>query len=544
MKPTVWLLSFESSIVRKVGGLGEVPPNIALHLPRHGYEAYVVMPGHSAMRGGEPFAETVIDGVEITYHIVEGPPRHIVVEGGVLSDPRVYHPEVLDAKAILFAKAVAWLSMHHAELGLDAPIVIHGNDWHSVPAMIAAKKVLGEKERGPASVYHIHLLSRKRVDEGYLAAAGLRCGDTVATPGGVKDICRLLREAGGYMDRLGALVSEKLVTVSRHYLYMVLGILGDKGLAERSGVIYNGTTWVFEDIVEEARGYVDAEPSIASMKKWGRVLRRLLLTKLLPETVVETEEWVLDTIRGRNAVLSPNAAPKPFTGDGPLVIMTGRLVGQKGFHVLIRGFEDLVSFIPDIRVLLIVIPVWGSHGLLEELLDLVEIYPENLRVVPGKMHGLYRVAHLAADAMAAPSIYEPFGIMAVEAMASATPVAASCTGGLAETVLDIRRHGVMGTGMHHRPGWTTELVETLASLTLMMEAGYHEPYTRRWNSIVESIPVEDAAQLLLDNPRAPWLIRESCIRRAREYTWDRAAATAAEIYGSITRVVQETGGHG
>jgi glycosyltransferase involved in cell wall biosynthesis len=42
--------------------------------------------------------------------------------------------------------------------------------------------------------------------------------------------------------------------------------------------------------------------------------------------------------------------------------------------------------------------------------------------------------YAAADVAVAPSIYEPFGLVAVEAMASGTPVVVSDTGGLREVV--------------------------------------------------------------------------------------------------------------
>lgn len=42
----IWMLSFESFLVRKVGGLAEVPPRLAEAITRKGYSAVVVTPGH------------------------------------------------------------------------------------------------------------------------------------------------------------------------------------------------------------------------------------------------------------------------------------------------------------------------------------------------------------------------------------------------------------------------------------------------------------------------------------------------------------------
>jgi glycosyltransferase involved in cell wall biosynthesis len=62
------------------------------------------------------------------------------------------------------------------------------------------------------------------------------------------------------------------------------------------------------------------------------------------------------------------------------------------------------------------------------------------------------------DIVAVPSLFEPFGIVAVEAMAQARPVVASAVGGLTETVQD----GV--TGRLVPPGNPQRLAEALRDL--------------------------------------------------------------------------------
>ena len=64
----------------------------------------------------------------------------------------------------------------------------------------------------------------------------------------------------------------------------------------------------------------------------------------------------------------------------------------------------------------------------------------------------------ASDIVAIPSIYEPMGYVALEAMASARPVVASRTGGLSESIQD------NVTGMLFEPGNSLELAKRLERL--------------------------------------------------------------------------------
>ena len=54
------------------------------------------------------------------------------------------------------------------------------------------------------------------------------------------------------------------------------------------------------------------------------------------------------------------------------------------------------------------------------------------------LHSLYRIADLCV----VPSIYEPFGLVALEAMASGCPCVVADTGGLREVVPEDGRAGL------------------------------------------------------------------------------------------------------
>jgi len=111
-------------------------------------------------------------------------------------------------------------------------------------------------------------------------------------------------------------------------------------------------------------------------------------------------------------------------GAGRLVVYAGRLSPHKGVHTLIRAVPAMLRERDDLRIVLIggQTPGTGDNA---EVARLIEREGVGGHVVAG-----YRFvdppevfAHfLAADVCAFPSSYEPFGLVAVEAMALGRPV--------------------------------------------------------------------------------------------------------------------------
>ncbi len=137
-----------------------------------------------------------------------------------------------------------------------------------------------------------------------------------------------------------------------------------------------------------------------------------------PDDLVEVDD--LDALRRRFA------AP-----DEKLVLLIGRLVYEKGFQLALDALPGLIEQAGGLRFL---VAGSGSHeqalrdqaqqlGLMEHGTFLGWIGDDLL-------HSLYRIADLCVI----PSLYEPFGIVALEAMASGCPTIVADTGGLREVV--------------------------------------------------------------------------------------------------------------
>ena len=126
-----------------------------------------------------------------------------------------------------------------------------------------------------------------------------------------------------------------------------------------------------------------------------------------------------------------------------LVLLVGRLVYEKGFQVALEALAPIVRRVSGVRFL-----VAGSGTYEEEL----EEQAESLGLTDHGMflgwigddvlHSLYRIADLCV----VPSIYEPFGLVALEAMASGCPCIVADTGGLREVVPSGERVGLRFNG--------------------------------------------------------------------------------------------------
>lgn len=112
-----------------------------------------------------------------------------------------------------------------------------------------------------------------------------------------------------------------------------------------------------------------------------------------------------------------------------LLFYVGRITYEKGAHVLLQAMPSILSRYPDVRLL-----VAGKNGydLSSQARDLrIENYVKFLGYISDERRDcLYHIVHSAVF----PSIYEPFGIVALEAMQQDCSVIASSVGGLGEVV--------------------------------------------------------------------------------------------------------------
>jgi alpha-maltose-1-phosphate synthase len=181
----------------------------------------------------------------------------------------------------------------------------------------------------------------------------------------------------------------------------------------------------------------------------------------------------------------------------PYVIFVGRITRQKGVPVLLRAASGLI---PEAQLVLLA----GAADTPEQLAEVTELV-DGLRA---NRSGIFWIPEMLpkpeviqllthATVFACPSIYEPLGIVNLEAMACGTAVVGSRTGGIPEVVAE----GETG---------------------LLVSVGEPEPLAEALNT------------LLRDPDRADAMGQAGRKRAVSEFGWPAIAAQTADLYAELT----------
>lgn len=117
--------------------------------------------------------------------------------------------------------------------------------------------------------------------------------------------------------------------------------------------------------------------------------------------------------------------------DEKLILLVGRLVYEKGFHLALEALRPVVRRLGNVRF--VVCGTGTAEADLKEQARKLRLMKHGSFIGwtgDDMLHSLYKVADLCV----VPSIYEPFGLVALEAMASGCLCLVADTGGLREVV--------------------------------------------------------------------------------------------------------------
>jgi starch synthase len=191
--------------------------------------------------------------------------------------------------------------------------------------------------------------------------------------------------------------------------------------------------------------------------------------------------------------------------DKPSVVFVGRITRQKGLIHLVRAAEQ---FDPDTQVVLLA----GAPDTPEIAQQIGDAFG-HLRSTRGNVLWIeemlprqqVRQVLSHATVFACPSVYEPLGIVNLEAMASETAVVASAVGGIPEVVVD----GVTGYLVPYDPAQADDPAAI---------AAFEEDFATKINAVTRD--PEKARAFGLAG-------RQRCID---EFDWSKIAAETVEVY--------------
>lgn len=350
----------------------------------------------------------------------------------------------------------------------------------STHGYVAGEPPLGAADTGGQVVYVLEL-SKKLAELGYQVDLWTRQFEDQPEMDVVNDRVRVLRAPCGGKDflpkeylyrHLGEWCQNFMRFVSRHGIeyqfinshYWDAGVAG-QNVARQLDIPHIHTphslgAWkqrqmatdatLSEAALEEQYNFKDR------FKHEANVFRESDL--VIATTPVQTDELINDYSigKGRIRMIPPGYDDNRFFavsgasrqvvrerlgfGDRKVVLALGRLAENKGYDLLVKSFKLVADRVPEAHLHLAVggEEINNHENVLgRELVSLVEELDLRDRVTFGgyisdeDLPDYYR----AADCFVLCSRYEPFGMTAIEAMASGTPTVVTCHGGLWRAVI-------------------------------------------------------------------------------------------------------------
>ncbi|MFW9902323.1 MAG: glycosyltransferase [Candidatus Thorarchaeota archaeon] len=587
-KDNIWIFTFEYAGIVKVGGLGEVPANQAKHLANE-YNITVFIPSHGQLKNLEktlsweklPFncvgqmnpSQFGINEPETTYNISFYKSKindvNIILLHGdnpftnrFLDDIIVYNPDSLDVKIGLFSIGMRCYIDYLIDGRKDElPKIIHIHDYHAVIPFIGIKQILAKNGLDVASLITIHLLTWPRYTIDFYRACGIdQTPITIHLKEGLKSLNLIeifticLEKSNGYhsptVEMIGAFVSDIVTTVSQSYLKSdIIPNCGKELIEFKSNFIWDGCDWDYDDIFKqvlrdhetEIRDFLHIPPetdlTLSDMKQY---LLTYKIAHLDRSPLIRSEKvlTVIKEISNDNKFVT-NGYIKAFDESGPLVITTGRISPQKGFETIFEAIPRIIEVIPNTKFLFLILPTEYSLNEIKIYSQYVKRYPHNLRIIFGVASDIFYLAHISSDVYCSLSRWEPFGIIALEAMSSKLPVVATKVGGFQETIIDIRNFPEIGTGILIDKDNPIQFADALISLFKLKEISEkvkikEDIYETENFKIVNQIPDKILESLVLLDPKYYNKIKENCYKRVEyNFRWKIVSQKVIELYTLI-----------
>lgn len=181
-----------------------------------------------------------------------------------------------------------------------------------------------------------------------------------------------------------------------------------------------------------------AEVRQSSLRSFARILCEADWITACSGDLLRKAQQLVPSIKDRSSVIYNGVDLQSFQmidnqiTDRPYIFAYGRLTHKKGFDLLIEAFAKIAQYFLDIDLI-----IAGSGEEQQHLIKIIQKQKLDHRILFWGQAKPSEVAQLlnGCQLVVIPSRQEPFGIVALEALASGKPVIASRVGGLIE-ILD------------------------------------------------------------------------------------------------------------
>lgn len=413
----ILLASSEVHPYSKTGGLADMVGSLAKALARSGHRVGLVTPLYAGVRKQPlelrklefplelPLGDIRVAGEVWVHQPTAELSIYFVSQPTLYDRPGIYQDEGRDypdnaERFIFFSKAAAHLALHLPW----APEVFHAHDWQASPAtlLLHDHRQLRGQGATPATCLTFHNLAYQGVFPADKYSL-LNLPRDYFSPAGL--------EFYGQMSCLkaGITYSDVLTTVSPRYAREITtpemgcgldGLLRQRRLALIG--ILNGVDYELWNPISDA--YL--VKTFSSQDLSGKAVNKAALQ----------EEFRL-----------------PINPRVPLFGNVGRLTEQKGVDIMLGALEEMLS--ADLQFVAV---GSGDPALQQAYRDLARRYPQKVGTVIGFDEALSHRIEAGSDFFLMPSRFEPCGLNQMYGLRYGTIPIVRATGGLDDTVIDIR----------------------------------------------------------------------------------------------------------
>lgn len=427
--PALRILHVASEVApfSKSGGLADVCASLPEALALHGHENVVISPHYGSLRGLAPHPATqhvtlVLNhrAFEIEYVEQRDTVRNLrlvfvrcdelYARSGYYYDPLTNRD--YDDNDVRFA-VLACAALHWCRVTDWQPHIVHGHDWQTgtLPLFMRSPRFESyfDSSRFVLTIHNMafqgrfHPGSRVWVDH----------AEDRAGPGGAAEFLGTF----SYL-KLAIDLADAINTVSPTYAHELRTV---EHMGFGLGALLHSRHMHFSGILNGIDTHV-----------WNPETDELLAARYTSTTLAQ---------RNRNKRALCERFSLPYEQTMPLVGMVSRISDQKGFGIVLPVIGELISGPAQIVIL-----GNGDPEFERQLRAAEYAYPHRVKLITSYDEPLAHLIYGGCDIFLMPSLFEPCGLSQMMALRYGAPVVARETGGLADTISDVARDPVQGTG--------------------------------------------------------------------------------------------------